>query len=69
MRIQMTGEEQVLALNEYLARAGFRGWYEPAVPFEPLILEQRGLPRLEPYRVVSTPMVLPDSAKLSGESG
>lgn len=47
MIVSLAHEELVLALNTYLASKGLVGWYEPAKPFEPVLLQQAGKPVLE----------------------
>lgn len=60
MKVLLTSEELLIAINSHLAAAGFRGWYEPAEPLPPVTLQQRGKVIREPLSVMAAPLPFPE---------
>jgi hypothetical protein len=60
MKVVLTSQELLIAINSHLACAGFRGWYEPTEPLPTVELRQGGKPVREPLSVLSGPLPFPE---------
>jgi hypothetical protein len=61
VKLVLSSEELLIAVNAYLAAAGLRGWYEPSEPLAPVTVFQRGKPMIEPLAVVGRPLPFPEA--------